>query len=116
MIDMTSYGANSGLKYWVIQRFSGVFIILYFIYISSFLFLNGGLNYDNWSLLFSCFYFKTLTVLFTFSLSIHSSIGLRIILTDYIKNTFTRVILDYLVNITLICYIFFIMQILWGFK
>lgn len=114
MININNSGWNSGLKEWVLQRISGIFIIVYFIYIFMYFFLNDGLNYYNLSNLFSGFYFKIFTVLFSFSLAIHSSIGITIVLTDYIKNNFFRFIFEIIINLLLLFYIFCVMQILWG--
>lgn len=115
MIRINDSGWRSGLKDWVLHRFSGVFIAFYLVFIFFYLFVNG-FSYDSWSYLFECFYFKIITVLFFFNLAMHSSIGIGIVLTDYIKNTVFRVFLEVLVNFLLLSYIFCIMQILWGSK
>ena len=116
MFILSNIGWKSGLREWVLQRFTGVFIIFYFLFIVSFLFINGGFTYLNWLLLFSSFLFKIFTILFVFNLVLHSSIGMNIIVTDYIKNTMVRIIIDFLINISLLAYIFCIMQIIWGLK
>lgn len=116
MIVLTNSGWKSGLREWVLQRFTGIYIGLYFLFIIFYFFSNGGFIYINFFNLFSSFYFKLFSILFVFSIILHASIGLGIIITDYIKNTFFRVFLDFFVNIILLFYIFFIMQILWGFK
>ncbi|HFL8824302.1 MAG TPA: succinate dehydrogenase, hydrophobic membrane anchor protein [Candidatus Azoamicus sp. OHIO1] len=115
MIRINDSGWRSGLKDWVLHRVSGLFIVIYFVFLLIYLHVNG-LNYDSWYFLFSCFYFKIATVLFSFNLAIHSSIGIGIVLTDYIKNTLLRLLLELSVNFLLLSYIFCIMQILWGSK
>lgn len=114
MINISNSGWYSGLKEWLLQRISGLFIIIYFIYIFLYFFTNDGFTYYNLLNLFSGFYFKIFTVLFSFSLAIHASIGMTIVLTDYVKNNFPRFIFEILVNILLLFYIFCVMQILWG--
>lgn len=116
MITLTSSGWKSGLREWVLQRFTGLYISFYVIFLVFYLFTCNGFEYDSWFNLFKSFYFKILTILFVFSLVLHISIGIDIILTDYIKNTLFRVLLDFIINLMLLSYIFCVMQILWGFK
>lgn len=116
MISLSSSGWKSGLREWILQRFTGIYIFLYFFFIVFFLSFNGGFNYPVWIGLFTSFYFKIFTVLFIFSIVLHSNIGLSIILTDYIKNTVLRLTIDFVINLILLAYVFFIMQTLWGFK
>ncbi len=116
MITLTNSGWNSGLKEWVLQRLTALYISSYTLFIVFYLYFFNGLEYNNWFNLFNSFYFKIITILFIFSLVLHASIGMSVILTDYIKNSFLRVFCDFMINLTLFSYIFCIMQILWGFK
>lgn len=114
MIILSNSGWKSGLREWILQRFSGLYIFFYSLFIFYFIFFSS-FDYNSWVSLFSSFYFKIFTILFIFSIVLHSSIGIAIILTDYIKNSILRIFLDFFVNILLLSYIFCIMQILWGF-
>lgn len=116
MIILSNSGWKSGLREWVLQRFTGLYIGVFFLYIFIYFCFNNEFTYYSYVNLFSFFYFKILSILFVFSIVLHSSIGVGIIITDYIRPTFLRVFLDFIVNIVLLSYIFFIMQILWGFK
>ncbi len=116
MIILSNIGWTSGLKEWVLQRLTGIYIVFYFLLVFLYLILNDGFNYLNWFSLFSSFSFKIITLLFVFSLVLHSSIGISVIVTDYIKHALFRVIFDFVINIILLSYIFCVMQILWGFK
>lgn len=116
MITLSTSGWKSGLREWIVQRFTGLYIGIYFIFIFYYLVFCSGFNYNGWNILFLSFSFKILTLLFVFSLILHSSIGMGIILTDYIKNAYVRVCLDFFINLILLSYIFSVMQILWGFK
>lgn len=114
MINISNSGWSSGLRDWVLQRVSGVIILVYFSYLLFYIFFTDGLTYSNFLSLFSSFYFRIFTILFSFSLAIHSSIGITIVLTDYIKNNFLRFLFETFVNLLLLFYIFCVMQILWG--
>lgn len=115
MISISNSGWQSGVRDWLLQRLSGAFICIYFFFIISYLYFNGGLTYSNWNFLFSCFYFKIVTILFIFNLSMHSSIGMTVVLTDYVKNALICIMLEVFMNLVLLSYIFSIMQVLWGF-
>ena len=91
MITLSTSGWKSGLREWVIQRFTGLYIGIYSLFIFYFLFFSGGSTYNAWHLLFLSFAFKICTLLFIFSLILHSSIGMSIILTDYVKNMYVRI-------------------------
>jgi succinate dehydrogenase / fumarate reductase membrane anchor subunit len=114
MIDLTNSGWKSGLREWILQRFTGIYIGIYSLFL--FFYFINGIDYFSFVKLFSVFYFKVFSVLFIFSLALHSSIGIGIIITDYVKNVFFRIVLDFIINFSLLFYIFFVMQILWGFK
>ncbi|HIH2762275.1 MAG TPA: succinate dehydrogenase, hydrophobic membrane anchor protein [Candidatus Azoamicus sp.] len=116
MITLTNSGWNSGLREWVLQRFTALYMSVYILFLVFYFCLFNGVDYNNWFNLFNSFYFKIFTILFVFSLVLHASIGMCIVLTDYIKNSFLRVFLDFMINLILLSYIFCIMQILWGFK
>lgn len=115
MITLTNSGWKSGLNEWVLQRLTSLYISFYVIFLALYLFLNG-LEYNTLVNLFNSFYFKIATILFVFNLVLHAGIGISIVFTDYVKNTFLRVFLDFFVNLILLSYIFCVMQILWGFK
>lgn len=115
MIILSNSGSKSGLNDWILQRLTGLYIAIYLVFICYYLSYNDNFNYISWIDLFSSFFFKIFTILFIFCLSLHLSIGLNIILTDYIKQVYVRLILDFMINIILLSYIFCIMQILWGF-
>lgn len=115
MIILSNAGWKSGLGDWILQRFTGIYIFLYSLFII-FHVVSHQFEYGTWGLLFQSFYFKLITILFVFSIALHASIGMGIILTDYIKQTYVRISLDFIINIILLSYVFCIMQILWSLK
>lgn len=116
MIILTSSGWKSGLREWTLQRFTGVFVAFYFLFVVAYFFILGDISYSIFACLFSSFYFKLVTLVFMFSLVLHLNIGMGVILSDYVKVTLLRATCDFIVNLILLAYIFSIMQILWGFK
>jgi succinate dehydrogenase / fumarate reductase membrane anchor subunit len=116
MITLINSGWKSGLQDWILQRFTAIYIFLYLLFFSCYLFSFDKIDYHIWSVLFNSFLLKISTLVFIFSLVLHASIGINIILTDYVKQSYLRIILDFSVNIILLSYIFCIMQILWSVK
>ncbi len=116
MIMLINNGWNSGLREWLLQRLTAVYMIFYIIFLLFFFIFHDNIDYFSIKLLFTSFIFKIFTLLFIFNLVLHASIGINIIINDYIKENFTRTILDFITNSILISYIFYIMQILWSLK
>ncbi|HFL8819459.1 MAG TPA: succinate dehydrogenase, hydrophobic membrane anchor protein [Candidatus Azoamicus sp. OHIO2] len=112
---LSNSGWRSGLRDWVVQRFTGLYIFFYSLFIICYLIIFK-FEYCTLSLLFQSFFFKIFTILFVFSLVMHVSLGMSIILTDYIKQTFLRIVLDFMINVILLSYVFCVIQILWSFK
>jgi succinate dehydrogenase / fumarate reductase, membrane anchor subunit len=114
MIVLSGSGSKSGLRDWILQRLTGVCIGLYVLFVGFYIYI-GGFNYTNIITLLSLSYFKIISIIFIFSIVLHASIGIGIIITDYIKHNLLRIIIDFLINIILLSYVFFVMQIIWGF-
>lgn len=87
--NVTSLTGN-GLKDWLIQRVTSVYLLLYAAYLAFFFAKNPDLEYEAWRLLFQCTVFKIATVVVLFALSFHAWIGLWTVTTDYLKNTAIR--------------------------
>lgn len=115
MVMLINSGKKSGLRDWLLQRFTGIYMTFYFLFIIIYLMLCNNISYLTWFALSSSFFFKIFTIIFMFSLVLHSSIGMSIIFTDYVKLFILRLILDIVINVILLVYIFSIMQILWSF-
>ncbi len=93
-----------GLRPWVIQRVSAVYIVFFLLYVCYGLFVADVLAYEAWT---SWLYtpFNTLaTGIFAIALLFHAWIGMRDVVLDYIHNTLLRIfILAMLVGILLGC-------------
>ncbi len=81
----------SGMKAWLIQRFSGIYIALYaliFVIVvwRQSLIHDGTINYQQWSALFHQPWLQIATGLFGFAVLFHAWIGLRDIILDYIQS------------------------------
>ncbi len=106
---MSSPGLQ-GLRPWIIQRISAVFIAVFILYFSVVLFVANPLNENDWMAWVAAPYNNILTGLFLIAVLWHAWIGIRDIILDYIPNVVGRLLV-----LTLVAGIL-IGSGLWGFK
>jgi len=106
-------GAHYGLKDWIAQRATAVFMAIYTIIFAFSAFTLPELSYEAWSGLFSGGLFRFLSFLFFLSLFYHAWIGIRDIWMDYVKPTGARLALHLVTLFLLIGYAGWAAQILW---
>ncbi len=75
----------SGMKAWLIQRFSGIYIALFAVFAGYILLQIGPMDYALWVGLLGQPFVQVTSGLFVFALLIHAWIGLRDVILDYIK-------------------------------
>jgi len=106
---MSSPGLQ-GLRPWIIQRVSAVFIAVYIVYLAAVLLLFNPLNENDWAAWVAAPYNNILLGLFIIATLWHAWIGIRDIILDYVPNVVGRLLVLTLVAGTLIG------SGLWGFK
>lgn len=114
MLNRIVTGAHYGLRDWLIQRITAVIMVLYTLVITAFLLWQPEIDYNAWTLLFSSNVVRTFTLLFLLCIFYHAWIGMRDIVMDYVKPAAVRLFLHVLVIITLLLYVIWSVQILWG--
>ena len=99
---MSSVYVLHGLRPWLIQRVSAVYIALFVIYAIVTLASVGDVSYLQWrDWLFHPF--NTIAVgLFMIALLLHAWVGMRDIILDYLHNTLVRMMAFTLVIVVLI--------------
>lgn len=99
---MSSIYVLQGLRPWLIQRISAVYLALFVIYIGVVLACAGDVSYQLWhDWLFHPV--NTLVVgLFVIALLLHAWIGMRDVILDYVHNTVVRMLAFTLVIVVLI--------------
>ena len=91
-----------GLRPWVIQRVSAVYIVLFCLYTIYSLLSAGQFSYENWNDWLYHPFNTTVTGVFIIALLFHAWIGMRDIVLDYVKNIMLRIfILAMLVGVLL---------------
>ena len=114
MVNRVVVGAHYGLRDWLIQRITAVVMAVYSVLLGGYLLLQGRMDYDIWTALFSNQIVRTFTLLFLFSLFYHAWIGIRDIVMDYVKWAAMRLVIYTLVILALLLYAIWSVQILWG--
>jgi len=114
MLERIVTGAHYGLRDWLIQRITAVVMVLYTLGIAGYLLLQPVLDYNAWTLLFSSNVVRTFSLLFLLSVFYHAWIGVRDIVMDYVKPAAIRLFIHVMVILTLLLYVIWSVQILWG--
>ncbi len=99
---MSSIYVLHGLRPWLIQRISAVYIALFVIYIGITLAAAADVSYQQWH----NWLFHPVNIiaagLFVIALLMHAWIGMRDIILDYVHNTLVRMMAFTLVMVVLI--------------
>ena len=114
MVNRVVVGAHYGLRDWLTQRITAALMAVYSAALAGYLLLQPHLNYDVWTGLFSGQPMRTFTLLFLLSVFYHAWIGIRDIVMDYVKPAGVRLVIHTLVILTLLLYVIWAVQILWG--
>lgn len=111
--NVTSLTGN-GLKDWLIQRVTAIYLAVYAIFIFYFLFTHSSLTYLQWSSIFHNPWLKIATLIALFALSLHAWIGIWTVTTDYIKCTAARLTTQMFVLLWLLAQFLWCLMIVWG--
>jgi len=118
--NVTSFG-RSGLYDWVVQRFTAVYLAIYFIGVLGFLALTPELNFATWSALFSATWMRIASLAALVAICAHAWIGLWTVATDYLTTdllggaaTVIRIGFQSICVIVMFIYLVWGIQILWG--
>lgn len=109
-----SFG-GTGMRDWLIQRFSAVILSLYTVACLWFLLSHREITFASWYAFFMHPAMKIATLLALVSLSLHAWIGLWTVLTDYVHQISVRYFLQTIIIVALFAYFFWGFQILYYF-
>ena len=114
MVRREVVGAHYGLRGWLVQRITAVFITLYVFLLFGILLFTPGMDLARWQATFGNAGFKVATFVALLSVLMHSWVGMRDIIMDYVRPTGIRLTLEVLVIGALVGYAGWSIQILWG--
>ena len=107
-------GAHYGLRDWLAQRITAVFMVVYITVLAALITINPPQDYAAWSDVFKHSWMRIATFLFFAALFWHAWVGVRNVLMDYVKPTAVRLTLQILVIIALLAYLVWTAEILWS--
>lgn len=113
LTNVTSLSGN-GMRDWLIQRSTSLVMAAYIIFLLVFIMSHRPMDYAIWQGLFRHFAMRLFTSLFLLSLFWHAWIGMWTIITDYIKSTGLRLILQLFIITVLLLYFIGGLAIFWG--
>ena len=113
MVKREVIGAHYGLKDWIVQRVTAVFMALYTLVFAVQALMLPRFDHASWSGLFSGGLMKFASFLFFLSLFYHAWIGVRDMWMDYVKPTSIRLALHVITLFLLVGYAGWAVQILW---
>jgi len=116
MVDRVVTGAHYGLRDWIAQRVTAVVMAIYVLGMMGYVLLHPNMGYAGWSVLFSYSIVRAFSLLFLLALYFHAWIGIREVVMDYIKSASLRLSIYVLVIVSLVLYVIWSVQILWGIK
>lgn len=111
--NVTSLSGN-GLKDWLIQRVTAIYLALFALFVVGFVVWHPGITYGEWFSLFDHAAMKLATVLALLCILMHAWIGLWTITTDYLKSTALRIFIQMGILTILLLLVIWGIMILWG--
>jgi succinate dehydrogenase / fumarate reductase membrane anchor subunit len=113
MVERTIVGGHHGLSGWLAQRITAIVMALATLVMVCGIWSVSPLTYAIWKSLFAKWWMWLSLSLFLLSVMLHTWVGVRDILMDYVKPTGIRFTLEVLFLLALAYYTVWAMQILW---
>jgi succinate dehydrogenase / fumarate reductase membrane anchor subunit len=107
-------GSHSGTGWWLVQRFAAVVLLFSGLVLWLGLLQLPALDYATWSALFQHDSIRLLVWLLVASLCLHTWVGLRDVLMDYVKPISIRLALNLIFTLVLVLSVVWATAILWG--
>jgi succinate dehydrogenase / fumarate reductase membrane anchor subunit len=103
-----------GFVDWAVQRITAIVIGIYTIFLLGYFFAHQPLTAPDWQALFQHVAMKLATFVVLVCILWHAWIGIWTVLTDYVKSTKIRVLLEIIVILLLLAYVAWMFEIFWG--
>jgi succinate dehydrogenase / fumarate reductase membrane anchor subunit len=84
---------GDGMRSWIIQRVSAIFIAFFVIYFGSFLAANLPMEFRTWHDWVEVTFNKVVIILFFIAVFFHAWVGARDVVIDYVHPVATRFVL-----------------------
>lgn len=113
MLSRHGNAAGYGLRDWLVQRISAVFILACMVSLGIYIAMHQPLEYGVWKALFSQSWVRLASALFWLNLCLHTWVGMRDVLMDYVRRAGVRLLLEATTILLLTGYFMWAVQILW---
>ncbi|MEG3134873.1 succinate dehydrogenase membrane anchor subunit [Rouxiella sp. T17] len=114
MVNNVSALGRNGVHDWLLIRVSAIVITLYILYILGFVVMAQDINFEVWHGFFASSITKVFTLLTLMSILVHAWIGMWQVLTDYVKHSALRLVLQIAIVVALIVYLLYGTLVVWG--
>lgn len=103
---------GSGSRDWFLQRVSAVVLAVYAVVVIGF-FVCTDVTYANWHAFMTSLPMKLFSLVAILSLVFHAWVGMWTVFTDYVKSSGLRLLLQSVVIIAILVYLFWGVMIFW---
>ncbi len=107
---------RDGVQDYVSLRATAIILAAYTLFILGFFLVTPEITFEVWSGLFSNIFVKVFTLLALVCIAVHTKIGLWQVLTDYVKNSTVRAVLQFVLYALAFGYVAVGLFVLWGVK
>jgi succinate dehydrogenase / fumarate reductase, membrane anchor subunit len=114
MVSSVTSLTGNGLKDWLVQRLTAVYLLVYSIVCVVIWLGCSPWHYANWTALFHTAWFQIATALALFAILLHAWVGIWTVTTDYMKSTFLRLMVQGLVLLVLLSQLIGGFMLIWG--
>lgn len=113
MVKVAGTFGRSGVHDYILIRASAIVLLAYVLYLFGFIAYSDS-TYEVWQGFFSLTLTKVFTLFALIAMLVHAWIGIWQVLTDYVKNTLLRGLLQFSLTSVAFIYVIFGFVILWG--
>ncbi|OUS32996.1 succinate dehydrogenase, hydrophobic membrane anchor protein [Thalassotalea sp. 42_200_T64] len=114
MVTNVATLGRSGVHDFILIRASAIVLAFYSIFMMGFFITTPEVSFEIWHGLFSNLAMQIFTILAVVAVLFHAWIGIWQVLTDYVKNSQLRGLLQFLFTITLFVYVTAVLLTVWG--
>ena len=105
---------GSGTRDWVVQRFGALVLASYSIVLLGYFLTHSGVGFVEWTAFITSLPMRLFSLVAIIALAGHAWVGVWTILTDYVKSSGLRLLLQALMVAAIFVYVFWGITIFWG--
>ena len=103
---------SQGLKAWLFQRLTAVYLAIFILYVASHFFIDPPASHADWQNWIGRPVMSVMTMIFFAALLVHAWVGVRDVIIDYVNAFAARFMLLAVLGLTLTGFGFWVIRIL----